>query len=50
MDRPAAPRGLTAMKLMDYLSDEQIVMDLKATTKIEVLKEVADFAYGKGLI
>lgn len=38
------------MKLMDYLSDEQIVMDLKATTKIEVLKEVADFAYGKGLI
>ncbi|MBK7495200.1 MAG: hypothetical protein IPI28_07325 [Candidatus Omnitrophica bacterium] len=28
-----ASKRLTAMKLMDYLSNEQIVMDLKATTR-----------------
>lgn len=38
------------MKLMDYLSDEQVVIDLKATTKIEVLKEVAEYAFQKGLV
>jgi fructose PTS system EIIBC or EIIC component len=38
------------VKLTDYLVEGQVLFDLEATEKIEVLKELSEFAHRKGLI
>ena|SRR3990172_3924002 len=38
------------MKLIDYLKTGQILLDLKSTTKLDVLKEVSEYAAGLGLV
>lgn len=38
------------MNLTDYLSEEQVLLNLKATTKAEVLKEISDRAFDLGLV
>jgi PTS system fructose-specific IIC component len=38
------------MKLIDYLKPEQILLDLKSRTKLEVLKEVSEYAFQNKLV
>jgi len=38
------------MKLIDYLRAEQIILDLKNSTKTEVLEEVSEYAAKLGLV
>lgn len=38
------------VKLSDYINAERVLLDLKSTTKLEVLTEISQFAYEKGLV
>ncbi|MCG3198984.1 MAG: PTS sugar transporter subunit IIA [Candidatus Omnitrophica bacterium] len=38
------------MNLTDYLTEDQVLLELKAATKAEVLKEIADRAFELGLV
>ena len=38
------------VKLSDYINAERVLLDLKSTSKLEVLTEIAQFAHEKGLV
>lgn len=38
------------MKLTDYLNSTQVILDLKSTSKDEVLREIAKFAASLGIV
>jgi fructose-specific phosphotransferase system IIA component len=38
------------VKLSDYINAERVLLDLKSTNKLDVLTEISQFAFDKGLV